>query len=129
MSYCFPFNQTCHLTLLALISGHPWILFYTESRSKALPIKSKARNCAVVERINFAAISLSNATSSPSWSSLGSSSHKSEEQDEYGFVDVLAAAISRVRISEPKRSRLCLPASPIQQECCSNMKASLCTAF
>lgn len=109
------------------ILRHPWILLYTESRPNALSIKSKARNNAVVQRINFAAISITNGSSTSS--SLGSLSHQSEEQDECGFVDALAAAISRVRISEPKRTRLCLPHSPIQQECSSNMKSNLCTAF
>lgn len=46
------------------------------------------------------------------------------------LVDVLAEAISRVRISEPKRSRLCSPANPIEQECSPNIKVnSLCAAF
>ncbi|KAL8526830.1 hypothetical protein ACS0TY_015894 [Phlomoides rotata] len=42
-----------------------------------------------------------------------------------GLVDVLAVVISRVRISEPKRSRICSPARPIQQECSSNLKTTL----
>ncbi|CAN6465768.1 unnamed protein product [Victoria cruziana] len=50
-----------------------------------------------------------------------------EEQD-CGLVDALAVAISRVRISEPKRTRVCGP-FPIQPGCSSNMKSNLCTAF
>ncbi|XP_041014514.1 serine/threonine-protein kinase PEPKR2-like isoform X2 [Juglans microcarpa x Juglans regia] len=62
-------------------------------------------------------------------SSSDSSSRRSEEQ-ECGLVDALAVAISRVRISEPKRSRLCSPTSPIRQQRSSNMKLNnLCTAF
>ncbi|ONK74165.1 uncharacterized protein A4U43_C03F3430 [Asparagus officinalis] len=90
------------------ILRHPWILLYTESKSKALPSKSKTRSSAIVQRLNFAALSITKSSSSSSSSSFGSSGDKSEEQDEYGFVDALAAAISRVQISEPKRSRLCL---------------------
>lgn len=55
---------------------------------------------------------------------------KTGEQDNRGLVDALAIAISRVRISEPERSRLCTPTIPIQQDYTSNMKAyNLCTAF
>lgn len=42
----------------------------------------------------------------------------------YDFVDALAAAISQIRLSEPKGSRLCVPV-----QCSSNLKSSLCTAF
>ncbi|KAJ6734431.1 SERINE/THREONINE-PROTEIN KINASE PEPKR2-LIKE ISOFORM X1 [Salix purpurea] len=52
------------------------------------------------------------------------------EQQDSGLIDALTVAISRVRISEPERSRLCWPTSPIQQEFSSNSKISnLCTAF
>ncbi|KAJ6773416.1 SERINE/THREONINE-PROTEIN KINASE PEPKR2 [Salix purpurea] len=51
---------------------------------------------------------------------------RSEEQDECGLVDALAVAISHVKISEPKRSRLCGPTGPIEQQCSSN---NLCRAF
>nr|KJB64200.1 hypothetical protein B456_010G036700 [Gossypium raimondii] len=62
--------------------------------------------------------------------SSNSSSCKSEELDENGVVDVLAVAISHVRISEPKRSRLCSPPGPIEQQCSSNLTANnLCRAF
>lgn len=96
------------------ILRHPWILFYTECPSNVITKNPRVRNRCVVPRIDS-----------------GCSSHRSdEEHDECGdFVDALAAAISRVRISEPKRSRLCVPASQIPQECSSNMKANLCTAF
>ncbi|XP_010916696.1 serine/threonine-protein kinase PEPKR2 [Elaeis guineensis] len=103
---------------------HPWILFYTECQSKALPIKSRVRNNGMKPRTEVQRIGV--VSNSASVEGLGC---KSEEQDACGFVDVLAVAISRVRISEPKRSRICDPGSPIQQQCSSNMKSNLCTAF
>ncbi|KAJ0024570.1 serine/threonine-protein kinase PEPKR2 isoform X1 [Pistacia vera] len=120
---------------------HPWILFYTERTLRTLTIKSKLKNQAVVSSRQLAIHSgheLARTkidgelhgegsdlhSSSESWSS------KSEEQDECDYVDVLAEAISNVRISEPKRSRLCGPTGPIEQQCSSNMTANnLCRAF
>lgn len=99
------------------ILRHPWILFYTECPSSLITInpRSRNRNAVAPPRIDFG---------------CSSGRTSDEEQGECGgFVDALAAAISRVRISEPKRSRLCVPAGPIPQECSSNMKANLCTAF
>ncbi|XP_058096972.1 serine/threonine-protein kinase PEPKR2 [Magnolia sinica] len=122
------------------ILRHPWIVFYTERTLKTLTIKSKVRNqggepsCLtpvrpglVVERITMS--EMPTVESLGRLLSLGSSSQKSEEQEDCGLVDALTAAISCVRISEPKRSRLCGPVNPIQQECSSKMKANLCTAF
>ncbi|XP_072990863.1 serine/threonine-protein kinase PEPKR2 [Typha latifolia] len=103
---------------------HPWIVFYTECPSRAIPCKLRVTNSSLTPRIQWERIR-ADCDSSCS----DTSSHRSEDQDECGFVDVLAAAISRVRISEPKRTRICGPAIPIQQECSSNMKANLCTAF
>ena len=60
-------------------------------------------------------------------------SNTEEEEDESGVVDVLVVAISNVRISEPKRSRLCSPTnSPIEQQHSSNLTTTtntLCRAF
>ncbi|OVA15263.1 Protein kinase domain [Macleaya cordata] len=120
---------------------HPWILFYTERTLKTLSIKSKVRNhvgkpsqqLTIEPRLESEKKRITSASlndGSNPVSSFGISVQKSEEQDECGLVDALAVAISRVRISEPKRSRLCGPNYPIQQECSSNMKANnLCTAF
>lgn len=124
-----------------VISGHPWILFYTERTLRTLTIKSKLKNQVGVSSRQLAILSGQELvrtkidgelhgegsdlhSSSESWSS------KSEEQDECDLVDVLAEAISNVRISEPKRSRLCGPTGPIEQQCSSNMTANnLCRAF
>ncbi|XVE55567.1 hypothetical protein DITRI_Ditri03aG0169700 [Diplodiscus trichospermus] len=118
---------------------HPWILFYTERSLKTLSIKSKSKT-QVGPSVQ---ISNSPGTELGLWINGGSrsrgaepvltsniSSWKSEEQDENGMVDVLAVAISHVRISEPKRSRLCSPTGPTEQQCSSNLTANnLCRAF
>ncbi|XP_050210381.1 serine/threonine-protein kinase PEPKR2-like [Mercurialis annua] len=122
------------------ILRHPWILFYTEPTLRGLKMTPKLRNDVRLtsrqltlkawmesERCDIATSTLNDDSSliSPS----GGSTNRLDEQD-CGLVDVLAMAISRVRISEPKRSRLCGPAIPIQQECSSNIKVnSLCAAF
>ncbi|KAK9930341.1 hypothetical protein M0R45_027380 [Rubus argutus] len=116
---------------------HPWILFYTERTLRALTIKSRSKNqavpphqLAIVPRLKAVLNktedgSLSETLSAPS----SSGSCKSEDQDDCGLVDALATAVSHVRISEPKRTRLCSPTGPIEQQCSSNMKANLCKAF
>ncbi|XP_042501985.1 serine/threonine-protein kinase PEPKR2 [Macadamia integrifolia] len=120
---------------------HPWILFYTERTLKTLTSKSKVRHnegalshqLNVVRRVESERFRVSSDTvdvDSCLVVSLDGMDGKTEEQDDCSFIDALAVAISRVRISEPKRSRLCGPALPIKQECSSNMKANtLCTAF
>ncbi|XP_059648006.1 serine/threonine-protein kinase PEPKR2-like [Cornus florida] len=120
---------------------HPWILFYTEPTLEMLTFKPKVKNHVKVTSRQLTAIprmdsernkiitsgSLSD-DSSPIL--VSDSSTKKPEDEDSGLVDVLAMAISRVRISEPKRSRLCGPPTSIQQEHSSNMKVNnLCTAF
>lgn len=120
---------------------HPWILFYTERTLKALPIKSRLKNqagapcpqLAIPPRLkaclNKSVDGSLSETSGPLSSS--DSCNSEEDQDDCGLVDALATAVSHVRISEPKRSRLCGPKGrPIEQQCSSNMKANnLCKAF
>ncbi|VAI33238.1 unnamed protein product [Triticum turgidum subsp. durum] len=101
---------------------HPWVLFYTECTLKA--VTPNVTNQIVAPKIPWDRIR-SHSESSAS----DSSSQRSEDQDECGIVDALTAAITHVRISEPKRTRLCSPGIPIQQECSSNLKSNLCTAF
>ncbi|KAL8553505.1 hypothetical protein ACS0TY_001991 [Phlomoides rotata] len=110
---------------------HPWITFYTDPTLKSLTLEPKKKpvtHGAELERKRLARHdSLGDDSGSTSDSSR---SCEVVEGDDGGLVDVLAVAISRVRISEPKRSRICSPARPIQQECPSNLKTSnLCTAF
>ncbi|XP_078433000.1 phosphoenolpyruvate carboxylase-related kinase 2 [Wolffia australiana] len=88
------------------VLSHPWITFYTEAPTKepSLSLKSGPKNI---------------------------SSDNSDEED-HGLVDVLAVALSQVRISDPKRSRPCVPGTgsgPVQQEYSSNLKSNLCAAF
>ncbi|KAK8692357.1 hypothetical protein V6N13_075822 [Hibiscus sabdariffa] len=119
---------------------HPWILFYTERSLKTLSIKSKSKIQVgpSIQVSHSPGIELSMSRINGGCCGQGpqpaltshSSSCKSEEQDENGLVDVLAVAISHVRISEPKRTRLCSPTGPIEQQCSSNLTANnLCRAF
>jgi len=106
------------------VLSHPWVLFYTECTLKAVTPNVCVTNKVVSPKLPWDRIR-SHSESSASYSS----SQRSEDQDECGIVDALTAAITHVRISEPKRTRLCSPAIPIQQECSSNLKSNLCTAF
>ncbi|XP_050212702.1 serine/threonine-protein kinase PEPKR2 [Mercurialis annua] len=119
---------------------HPWILFYTERTLKTLSVKSKLKNqvgsvpvqsaSAPTPEMTVNKLESGSLAEDPNNNSLSDSlSSKSEEQDECGFVDALAVAISNVKISEPKRSRLCGP-NPIEQQHSSNLTANnLCRAF
>ncbi|KAH6767032.1 phosphoenolpyruvate carboxylase-related kinase 2 [Perilla frutescens var. hirtella] len=119
------------------ILRHPWISFYTEPLLKAPTLEPKIRLTSrqltsihgpESERKRLV---YHDSLSDDSTRTLASS-HSCEvvEGEDGGLVDILAVAISRVRISEPKRSRICSPSRPIQQECSSNLKTSnLCTAF
>ncbi|XP_051132844.1 serine/threonine-protein kinase PEPKR2-like [Andrographis paniculata] len=115
---------------------HPWISFYTEPSLKTPTPESRAGRWTYSHRSDIerkrststasTSSSLSN-DSSPAILSRHSTQLAVEEEEDSGLVDVLAVAISRVKISEPKRTRIC---SPSRQECSSNLKTSnLCTAF
>ncbi|KAJ9146489.1 hypothetical protein P3X46_028748 [Hevea brasiliensis] len=120
---------------------HPWILFYTERILNTLSIKSKIKNqvgptscqpvtVPVPEMHGNKVESVSLGEDSNHHSLSDSWSSKSEEQDDFGLVDALAVAVSHVKISEPKRSRLCGPTGPIEQQHSSNLTANnLCRAF
>ncbi|WOL06558.1 serine/threonine-protein kinase PEPKR2 [Canna indica] len=100
------------------ILRHPWIIYNTDHPSTGLPNKLRITPRKLLDRIDAANDS----------AQLEFVTTSSEFQDESGFVDALAVAISCVTISEPKRGRFCT-APPIEPECSSNMKANLCTAF
>ncbi|KAJ0604862.1 putative protein kinase CAMK-CDPK family [Helianthus annuus] len=122
------------------VLSHPWIIFYTERTLKSLSFKSKSKHQAGSSSPTAATTSVLELTrkltingdsvinrSSPTSRSL--SHDNSEEQDDSGLVDALAVAISNVRISEPKRSRLCVPTSPIREQRSSNVTTNnLCKA-
>ncbi|KAG6475152.1 hypothetical protein ZIOFF_064370 [Zingiber officinale] len=104
---------------------HPWILFYTKCPSELMPRKPRIRSSKPILAMERIAALISSSLTTES-----SSNTRSEEQhDGNCFVDVLATAMARVSISETKRSRLCGPMHPIQQQRSSNMEANLCTAF
>ncbi|KAK4751807.1 hypothetical protein SAY87_020605 [Trapa incisa] len=115
---------------------HPWILFYTERTLKTISVKSRAKNHVRTASFQLPVSSrfISPLNLLPRTTQLllspSTKSCKSEEPDEYGFIDVLSVAISHVRISEPKRSKLCCPSGPIEQQHSSNMTSNpLCKAF
>ncbi|XP_052189172.1 serine/threonine-protein kinase PEPKR2 [Diospyros lotus] len=123
---------------------HPWILFYTERTLRILSIKSKSKGQSIQPSQQLShtnrlgqdqsrtARGFSRDGASTSSLSPGISCCRTEEEEEEDgdLVDALAVAISHVRISEPKRSRLCSPTNPIREQCSSNMKANnLCKAF
>lgn len=120
---------------------HPWISFYTEPTVTRLTVKPRDNNHVKLpfRQLNAFALIESERNISKATGHLHDDSRnafyapgsvKMVEGEDYDLVDILAAAISHVRISEPKRSRLWNPVRPNQQECSSNMKASsLCTAF
>ncbi|KAK4276853.1 hypothetical protein QN277_014957 [Acacia crassicarpa] len=124
------------------VLAHPWILFYTEPTLEKLPIRTRLKHqigatCCCCQFIAPGLRSGGNKIddgslgeiSSP-LSSSESDSSNSEDEGDGVLIDVLASAISHVRISEPKRSRLCGPTGPMDQQGSSNMKANnLCKAF
>lgn len=112
---------------------HPWILFYTERTLRSLSIKSKSKSQSAPPSQLLSSTSRpeqdeSRTTRGGSFSNGGILASSTE--DECGLVDALAVAISHVTISEPKRSRLCGPTSPIREQCSSNLSTNnLCKAF
>lgn len=90
---------------MALNTEHPWILFYDEC-----PLKVEFSNLWSTNKAATPMIDRERVRSCCESSSSESSSDNSEEQDECGIVDALMTAITQVRISEPKRSRLFSPA-------------------
>uniref|UniRef100_A0A803QV68 Uncharacterized protein n=1 Tax=Cannabis sativa TaxID=3483 RepID=A0A803QV68_CANSA len=121
-------------------AGHPWILFYTARTLKTLPLKTKMKNhlgapshqLAIRSRLKFDRNRIDDGSFNDNSSSFSSSDSckSADEDDDSELVDALATAVSRVRISEPKRSRLCVPAGPIEQQRSSNLNANnLCKAF
>lgn len=115
---------------------HPWILFYTERTLAMLPIRTKLKHQIGTTCGQYVATPETrlgrNRLDNGSLSEVSSSeSCNSDDEDGCALIDALATAISHVRISEPKRSRLCGPTGPIVlQQGSSNMKANnLCKAF
>ena len=112
---------------MPLNTGHPWISFYDEC-----PLKAEFSTLWSTNNAATPVIDRERVRSCCQSSSSESSSDNSEERDKCGVVDALTAAITQVRISEPKRSRLCSPApcaAPTEQERSSNMIRMPCAPF
>ncbi|CAN1181648.1 Serine/threonine-protein kinase PEPKR2 [Linum perenne] len=120
---------------------HPWVLFYTDRVLRSFPFKSKLRSTATQEAIAAPESCRSHDIGVSSRTEVSWRKHhpildslncwSEQEGEECDFVDALAVAISQVKISEPKRSRLCSPATPIEQQCSANItvNSTLCKAF
>ncbi|CAN6878436.1 unnamed protein product [Brassica oleracea] len=122
---------------------HPWILFYTDRTLKTMCIKSKHKGQAgsppglqlrsPMKKTDVNRADREKKTTYDDSPTDSFSNTEEEEEDESGVVDVLVVAISNVRISEPKRSRLCSPTnSPIEQQHSSKLTTTtntLCRAF
>jgi hypothetical protein len=115
-------------------------LFYTELTFKTLSIRSKTKNqgaatsCQIANALVFVSPGNQVGVGSPgedlNQHPSDSLSCMSEEHGECGLVDALAVAISHFKMLDPKRSRLCGPTGPIEQQCSSNISANnLCRAF
>ncbi|XP_009799832.1 serine/threonine-protein kinase PEPKR2 [Nicotiana sylvestris] len=124
------------------VLSHPWMLFYTERTLKPVSVRLKPKHFSgTPSQIPTATSRLESdgkkrcskfntgETKVLRCENLNRESGEFEESDDSGLVDVLAAAILHCRISEPKRSRLCVTSSPIREQCSSNLKSSLCKAF
>lgn len=121
----FPTTQMFFCSL-----GHPWILFYTNQSLDSLTYGFKKQTRSTFPSPQL--IDMIEMESERNVFSLNENSTPMLPHDEdCCMVDVLALAISRVRISEPKRSRICSPTNnPAQQEHSSNITIkSLCRAF
>jgi len=110
-------------------------LFYTAQTLTMLPIKTKLKNqigatCPQLVAVPEPGLGGTRIDNYSLNEGSFSESCTSDNQDECVLIDVLASAISHVRISEPKRSRVCGPTGPIAQQGSSNMKPNnLCKAF
>ncbi|XP_042008024.1 serine/threonine-protein kinase PEPKR2-like [Salvia splendens] len=113
---------------------HPWISFYTEPILKTYSDGPSNSNARLTSRkltcIRAKELERKRTMSSNHLNDDSSSSEVGGGGESGDLVDMLAVAISRVEISEAKRSRICSPSREIRQECSSNLKTSnLCTAF
>ncbi|KAL7583305.1 hypothetical protein Lser_V15G46001 [Lactuca serriola] len=113
---------------------HPWILFYTNPTLGPLTFGSRVQTCGnLTTQLLTDVLEMEyERTINTSFDDNSTSMFPNdiEEDEDCCMVDMLALAISRVRISEPKRSRICGPNDPVQQERSANINIkSLCAAF
>ncbi|KAL8195203.1 hypothetical protein R6Q57_025606 [Mikania cordata] len=112
---------------------HPWIIFYTNPTLESLTFTSGQQTHRTLTSQQLT--DMIDMESERSFSSFDENPTPSVPQDiteneDCCMVDVLALAISHVRISGPKRTRIYSPANPVQQDHSSNITMmSLCTAF
>ncbi|KAL7617401.1 serine/threonine-protein kinase PEPKR2 [Lactuca sativa] len=124
------------------VLSHPWIIFYTERNLRSLSFKSKSKQHVITATASASTVvelessrkkkmmddGMKKSSSPLILVTTSRSSVSEDEDDDSGLVDALTVAISHVRISEPKRSRLCVPTSPIREQCSSTTNNHLCKA-
>ncbi|KAJ0935156.1 putative protein kinase CAMK-CDPK family [Helianthus annuus] len=111
---------------------HPWIIFYTNPTLESLTFSSRPQlhmTLTSQQLADMIEVESERSINSFDENSPPMSPQDITEDEDCHMVDVLALAISRVRISGPKRSRIFSPANAVQQERSSITMKSLCTAF
>ncbi|KAL8264763.1 hypothetical protein R6Q59_022893 [Mikania micrantha] len=112
---------------------HPWIIFYTNPTLESLTFTSGQqthRTLTSQQLTDMIDMESERSISSFDENPTPTVPQDITENEDCCMVDVLALAISRVRISGPKRTRIYSPANPVQQDHSSNITMmSLCTAF
>ncbi|KAJ4795092.1 hypothetical protein LUZ62_046338 [Rhynchospora pubera] len=101
------------------VLDHPWIRMYTDCSASGDSTANRT-NLPTADNITRCA---------PGAVLIGRRDYESSQESNEGddeIVDVLTAAISRIEISEPKRSRIC---GPVPAPAGLDWKTNLCTAF
>lgn len=111
-------------------SDHPWFRIYTDCSTSG----DGTANCANLKTANYiprgapgvVPIGRRWGHESSQESYDGESSQESHDGAQCEHIDVLIARVSRIEISEPKRSRIC---GPVPAPAGLDLKTNLCTAF
>lgn len=121
-SYILIVNSVCN-------SGHPWFMTYADCSSSG----DSAAKCTNLQITNNIPRGAPVVLPVGRWSHDSSqeshdrdSSQESHDGAECEYINALTAAVARIEISEPKRSRIC---GPVPAPAGLGLKTNLCTAF
>lgn len=121
-SYILIVNSVCN-------SGHPWFMTYADCSSSG----DSAAKCTNLQITNNIPRGTPVVLPVGRWSHDSSqeshdrdSSQESHDGAECEYINALTAAVARIEISEPKRSRIC---GPVPAPAGLGLKTNLCTAF